>query len=533
MERLRSRRLLAVVAGMVLVLLAGLAWLYRLGYFGGSAFDLGARLPASSRAAWMVHLRGQVDYRAWGQDLRELSEKLPASQRQRLFPGGASSSGEFLRFTDGRMGGALLEGKASVGLMGVRDKAGLETLLESKAVAGASPELLEGLSFRYLSGGWLAAQDGSWLYLSNSAEGARALVGSVAGRQALGERADFQEGRGKVEGRGALFAAYLNLDALLGDLKTVPVEGTDAGTWEGLAGLRYGVVSVSFQEQQSQAFLKVADDGSSLSRALLTPGGLDATAFGAYSSNVPAAHALDLKWSFQTALALASLSPRTRTQAGLLTAGAMMANPFAALEGDLALASDWPSTLGPDLASRLLGSPPVAKSVSTSLTLSAALKDVPLTRALLEKVLTPSPNGASGQQTVYATPFGSLLLEAGPPGRLSLSFGKASIWKGQGASVGGRDELVRALEWGGQGIVYADDLDLGPLLDGFEAGLGSDGSPEADFGRTLVGKMRGWPLRGASCLAVQQDGLAWRSQGPGGLGLAVLLGMAGKAAGAF
>lgn len=527
MEKSRSpRRLAVVVGGAVLVLVVGLVWLYRVGYFGGSAFDLGSRLPAASRMALMVNLRGQLDHRAWGQDLRELSEKLPPSLRGPLGSGDLSSGGELLKFSDGRMAAALLGDGDTVAVMGVGDGAGLELWLESKAVAGASLEMLDGAAFRHLPKGWLAARDGSWLYLSSSVAGARALVGSAAGRETLGDTADFQEARGKVGGRGALFAAYLDLDALLVDLEAAGAEGADAATWQGLRCLRYGVLGVSFKNQESQAFLKVVDDGGALARALLAPGGLRLSSFDAYSSTVPAAHALDLRWSFQTALALASLSPRTRTQAGLLTAGAMMANPFAALDGGLAAASDWPSTLGPELASRLLGGAPAGRSPSTSLTLSAGLKDVPLTRALLEKVATPSPDGSSEQRTVYATPLGSLVLEAGPPGRLSLSFGKATFWKGADGSLGQREELARALQWGAEGTVYADDLDLAPLLDGFEKGLGSDGSAEATFGRALAAKMRGWPLRGAAGLTVRADGLAWRANGPGGLGLVALLGMA-------
>lgn len=540
MEKFRSRRVAVGLGATVLVLLLGLLWLYKAGYFGGSAFDLGRRLPSTARVAWMVNLRGQIDLKGWGTDLKAVAEKLPEDQRD-LFPKGLTghwgvSPGELLKHSNGQVAGALLPGGAMVALMGVRDKAGLEATLRAKLADEASAQEIGGLSFRRLPDGPLCALDGSWLYLAGTSEAAAALVASVAGEQTLVDLESFQEARAKVEEGGALFAVYWDLASSLSDLKTANLPHTDAQTFDGLACLRYGVLSVSFRQQQSNAFLKVVDDGSGLARALLSPGRVRAGSFDSYGSTVPAAHALDLEWSFKTALSLAMLSPTTRSQANMVTAGMLwIGSPFAALQGDLALASDWPAAAAPPLASTLTGQPldKGAEAVAPSLSLSAPIKDMPLTRSLLGKFLSEQPDGTSAEQTAYATPLGTLLLEVGPPTRLSLSFGKAAFWRGQGTALSQSEVLRRALDWGGEGTVYADYLDLAPLLDGLSSAVGQDSSPRADFARELVTRLRAWPLQGSACLAVRADGLAWRSYGPGGFGMAALLGLVGVSAGSW
>jgi hypothetical protein len=116
---------------------------------------------------------------------------------------------------------------------------------------------------------------------------------------------------------------------------------TDAQTFKDLGCLQYAVGSLDLRAGQSNAFLKVADDKSSLSSKLLSKGSVNATSFGALTENTDSGHAIDLEWTFNSVVALMMLSPESREAAGMASMGlAFVGNPFTAFEGEVAFTND-------------------------------------------------------------------------------------------------------------------------------------------------------------------------------------------------
>lgn len=151
-----------------------------------------------------------------------------------------------------------------------------------------------------------------------------------------------------------------------------------------------------------------------------------------------------------------------------------------------------------------------------SVVVTAGVKDPVLAHALLAKGLPdagaePKPP----EEKVYKLPEGTLVMKTATPARLIFGYGDktADLLDTKGGTLADKARLKEALDWGKEGIVYADYLNLNPLVAEFGKALPKEDTPEAKMARALYDKAKDLDLEGASCLAVRPDGLHWRAYG--------------------
>lgn len=630
MSRHQSRGAVAVwaiVALVVLGLLGGGYWFFSKGSgfidAGGSAFDLAKHLPAESRAAMMFKLSGQLDPSAIERDVEEILSKLPEEERDKLSTQiqedfGAPLS-ELVKFFDGRAAFAVLDGAepSTVGLIGLRDADGFAAYRKSSEAEAGKTETVESVVFRIDEQGVYHGHDSEWIYIASSPESAGVIVRSAAAAQGLDQVPSFLEAKEKVKGDRSLAGLYLDIAGLVKTLAEVKPPGTDEGTFTGLACLGYMVGSYDFKERESRGFLKVTQDDSQLAQKLLTKGGVNRATLEGIGKDLSFSQALDAEWTFNTVVALMTLSPETRQQAAMASMGLLaVGNPWTAFEGEFAFGSnvveksastftssfgqargrgqttacganlrnigtalemystDWsgrypakveqitPNYLktvptcpsaGSDTYSRSyqqhegddftlacqgnhhgaenlpsytasagltmpqVEDPQEAEPSEPSFVVVAPVKDLNLAHNLLAKGLPDVGDEPKvGEEKVYPIPGGELKMKTEPPARLSFTFGPAgeamaNISEGSLADVA---EMKRILEWGSDGLVQVDFLDLGPLLETVKKAV-PEGEAESEAFLTALDKLQGFGLRGASGIAVRADGLEYRSYGVG------------------
>jgi hypothetical protein len=169
-----------------------------------------------------------------------------------------------------------------------------------------------------------------------------------------------------------------------------------------------------------------------------------------------------------------------------------------------------------------------------SVAVTALVKDAALAHNLLAKGLGEAAGAApkAPEEKVYPVPGGTLVMKTAPPARLVFGFGAKSdaLLDTKGGSLADQPVLKKALEWGGDGVIYADYMNLNPLIEGIEKAISAsaESTPESEMAKSMVAKARELELEGASCFAVRPDGLAFRSYGSSGGGLA-FIGGAGAA----
>lgn len=107
----------------------------------------------------------------------------------------------------------------------------------------------------------------------------------------------------------------------------------------------------------------------------------------------------------------------------------------------------------------------------------------------------------------------------GPQGEQMLSGGLAA-----------RDPLKQSMQWGQDGIVYVDYLDLDPAYQALVQSLESDQSPEAQVALGFFKRMKSkvGKLEGSSCVTVTPEGVRYRGQGFSNGGL-IIVGSVGAA----
>lgn len=176
------------------------------------------------------------------------------------------------------------------------------------------------------------------------------------------------------------------------------------------------------------------------------------------------------------------------------------------------------------LAGEMPPDPEPKSEPQLSLAAIAPVKDVALAHALVDKAFggAAGPEPAAGEDKTYPLPGAQLVLRSAEPAQLRLALGpkggKLIQTEDGDLMEGGRWKEL--LDWGGEGIVYADTLDLRPTLEVIaqsSAGL----EPSA---RAWLEGLAQKELGGASCLTVRPDGLHWRGQGVSGGALLLFAG---------
>lgn len=169
-----------------------------------------------------------------------------------------------------------------------------------------------------------------------------------------------------------------------------------------------------------------------------------------------------------------------------------------------------------------------------STVVTATVKDIKMAHALLLKAFPeagaePKP----GEEKSYPFPYPGVTLKmtTGTPPRLVLGYGPeaAALMDTKGGTLADKARLKEALSWGGEGVIYADYLNLRPAVEALEKAVGSEKSSEADLARAMLEELNDVELEGASVVAVRPDGLHWRAFGSSGamvvagLGAAILV----------
>lgn len=632
-RRFTRHRGSAAVVLVVLVLLAVLAgvgyWFYsKGGGLGpkGSAFDMAAHLPKSAKVAWMMDMRGQVDPDELKDDIKDVLAQMPEDDRKKMEADFKEQVGvtmdEASSFFDGRAAGAVFEqgGKpGAVGLVGLRDAAAFEKLVKSKAPAGAKTEAVGGVTFTFIPDGQCWGNDTTWAYLADSKASAELLVAAAAGKDTLSAQPLFTEARERAAGNSSLMGFYWDIASSVKAAQGVSMPYTDAQTFKDLACLQYVVANMDSDGGMANVFLKVLDDKSALSAKLLAKGSVTPASFAALTKNTSQGMALDLEWTFNTLVQLAMLSPDSREYGGYASAGlAMVGNPFASFNGEIALTTNSLDMAGPTLtknfgSARAQGQLTACKSnlknIATacemystdfggkyptnlsaltpnylktvpecpaagtdtysstyksstdpdfyefacsgnhhqqdsdnlpsynaneglnggkeiggpdepppvpSVVITALVKDPVLANALLGKALgdvggAPKPP----EDKTYNVPGATMVMKTAAPARLIVSYGDKAeaLLDTKNGTLADIPKLKTALEWGGDGIVYADYLNLNPLLAEISKGMPDEDTPEAKTARVIFDKLKDLDLEGASCLAARPDGLQWRAYG--------------------
>jgi hypothetical protein len=153
-----------------------------------------------------------------------------------------------------------------------------------------------------------------------------------------------------------------------------------------------------------------------------------------------------------------------------------------------------------------------------SVVVTASVKDATFAHNLIAK-LYPGAGSApkAGQDKNYDLPpgQGTLRLKTAAPARLIFSFGDQAeqLLDSKGGTLADQSLLKQALQWGGDGIVYADYTDLQPLMDSLSKAVSQAEPKDKELAQTILDKLKGVDLKGASCLAVRPDGLEWHSFG--------------------
>ena len=155
-----------------------------------------------------------------------------------------------------------------------------------------------------------------------------------------------------------------------------------------------------------------------------------------------------------------------------------------------------------------------------SLVVTANIKDVKLAHGLMLKAFPEAgPEPKSGEEKSYPVPEAELKMTTGTPPRLVFSYGPdaAALLDTKDGTLAEQPRLKEALAWGGDGIIYADYLNLAPAVEAFEKALpAEEKSKEAEVARVVLGKLKSFDLEGASALAARPDGLHWRAYGSSG-----------------
>lgn len=525
-----------VVALVVLGLLAGAGFLFfkkglgGLAGLGGSAFDLAKYLPEDSRVAMMFKLTGQLDPGQIQGDLEEVMAKIPAEKREKFTQDMQKELGaplpELVKFFDGRAALAVLDSPKPMvmALVGLRDAEGLEKYLASKN-ASAKTEKFQEITFRLGVGGQYYGHDSTWLYFGDSKEAAELAVRSAAGGNGLDKVPSFVEARGKVRGGSSLAGFYLDLPGLLKSAQTHKPPGTDEGTFKGMACLGYMAGSYDFKSKESYGFLKVNQDDSQLAQKLLAKGGVSAATLSGVAKELSYCQALDAEWTFNTVVALMTLFPEARQQAAMASVGLMVAgNPWTAFEGELALATDVLEETSSSFTSTFSKASGSQSAPQPSVVVCAPVKDIELAHKLLAKAIPDAGDTPkAGTEKVYSVPMSELKMKTDAPARLTFNYGPkgqamADLSKG---TLADQPEVKAVLDWGGDGLVQVDFVDLNALLEKVKGAVPKD-DPEAEAVLAGFEKLKEFGLRGSSGIAVRADGLEYRCVG---IGAAPLLGV--------
>lgn len=651
MVRRHFRGGVAVVVVVVVALLAVAAgayyWIALRGFgFGATAFDLAAHLPKTARIAWMVNLRGQIDPRVVGAELKNVLSHVPDEERTRFLERWSEDVGisfdEAAKLFDGRMAGALIQhadsGVGMLALVGLRDAKGFDAFMQQKSDRKQG-DTVQGVTFYPLSPeGASYGHDGTWAYFVDSKATAEVVMTTASGTDTLAKEASFIEAKGKVTESGSLAALYFDIAGTIKSLEGSELPYSDAQTLKELGCLSYAVLNLDLKSQHTNAYLKISNPESALAQKLLAQGSVTPATFEALAKTATSCYALDAEWTFNTVVALMMLSPDTRQAAGMASLGlAVYGNPFVAFEGEVAVTTDALELAGPSFAenfvrARALGQLTACKSnlkniatglemystdfegkypdslaklspdylkvvpdcpaagsdtysgsykVSTSpdtyafacsgnhhrqpaenlpaynseeglsetfplgsseelqrapsAVFTALVKDANMAHALLAKGLGEGagPEPKSGEDKVYPAPPGATLsMKMTPPERLVATMGdNASVLADlKNGTMADNSQLKDALAWAGDGVIYADYLNLSPLVQSLAEAIPADKTPENDTARAVVEKLKNWDLQGASCLVARPDGLQWRSFGNsggmvavGGVGAAILV----------
>ncbi|MFA5504517.1 MAG: hypothetical protein WC314_04250 [Vulcanimicrobiota bacterium] len=352
----------AAIIGVVLVILAVVAAYFFMqkkgpGKSGGSALELAAMMPADSQFAWGWDLNGQLDYVGWVKDFKEIQKDLPETAQTDLvgFEQELGMSLEaWLQMYDGRGFLAVVPDAANesgiMAAVGLQDGAKFDEWWTKQAESYGEPlqtHDLDGVTFVSVGENPpLIGHDPQWLYIADTQENAKKLLANVKGSgQTLDTLPAFKEGVERLENPSSGAFVFVPVNKLVEQVKASGAEGTDEKTFTDLAALEYVIASTDFAGAQVDGFTKVSGE-TEFAKQLLIPGTLSSTSLQAISGDATNLNSFDLKWSINTVLKLAQLSPEMRGQAGLVGMGLMsQGDPWAAFRGDLTVAGNAPETL--------------------------------------------------------------------------------------------------------------------------------------------------------------------------------------------
>lgn len=544
-ERWRGLSPAGTLAMLALLLLfaAGI-WVYKHSGGGGSSFDVAAYLPGSSRLAVMVNLQGQLDPETVRGFADALLANLPPEERKTFEESVRSELGvpwtELGRFFDGRGATAvtLQENKAgAVMLVGLRDATALEALVKPRIPKDTRTEVVRGVTFYVGDAGQYSGLDQNWLYVGDSKASVEMLLASAGGKDTLAAQPSFAEARDKVQGSGSLVCAYWDIASTVKALQSVQPPYTDQKTFQELACFGWGVASLDYKGRATEAFVKIQGQGSSLGAKLLTSGTVGPATFSGLTDKAHLALAVDAEWVFNAALGFASLVPEAREYVAMVPMGYVFTgNPWSCFQGDIAVTADFMTSLSPEVTAAVqaarAGNPPPGPSgladAVPSVAFCAPVSDAALLHGLMLKhSLAEGAAPKAGEARDYAMPGGTLKLTGGTPPLMLLGLGPnaAPLFEVDEGSLAESSALRELLAWGGQSVIYADYLDVRPLLEVLKKAIPEEPTPENERLRDVLQRIPERDMVGASCVAVRPDGLHMRSSGLTGGGLLVTMGV--------
>ncbi len=165
-----------------------------------------------------------------------------------------------------------------------------------------------------------------------------------------------------------------------------------------------------------------------------------------------------------------------------------------------------------------------------SVVIAAPVKDISLAHKLLAKALpSAGDEPKAGEDKTYSVPGSELKMKTNAPASLIFSTGPrgaalADVGKG---TLADHSDLKKVLEWGGDSLVHADYLDLTPFFQEAKKAIPKDEEASPAI-LEVLNKLEAFGFKGASGLAVREDGLEYRSYGLGsgpmiGIGAAILV----------
>ena len=323
----------------------------------GSALEMAALIPSDCHAAWGWDLNGQLDYVGWVKDFKELQSELSEEDLQdfKKFEEELGMTLEaWLQMYDGRGFAAIVPGASPdepglVAAVGLADGAKFDEWWKKQS-AGYGEQVktqeVDGVSFLTVGDEPpLVGNDSKWLYIADSADNAKKLLAATKGGQNLDTVPKFKEGMEQLGKPSAGAFMFVPVGNFIEKMKTAKLEGTDEFTFTELAAFEYVVGTADFASLRVDGFAKISGE-SALAKQLLTPGSLSAKSLSAISKDATNANSVDFKWTIDTVLKLAALSPESRAQATLAGMGLMsQGDPWAALQGDITVAGNTGETL--------------------------------------------------------------------------------------------------------------------------------------------------------------------------------------------